>query len=519
MAKSLPSHCRHSLRGYDPPIRNHGCRDCRIGQAQEMELETRRLAAVRSLGLLDTPQEEEFTELAQLAAAICGVSSSLITLLDEQRQFHKAKIGLIEADEIARSEGFCHHAIQQDDVFVVEDASLDYRFSQNPLVLNRPAIRFYAGAPLTTEGGLKVGALCVLDDAARSLNTQQIIALSTLARQVVARMELRQKRVQLEETMLRVRNSEALFRTFADNIPFNIYLKDPTGAMAFYNKHLAEHFQISATDWLGKQDSDLWPATVAEASEKQDKIARQTMQQVESAVTLPRRRGGLSQWKVRRVPYEMERGEIWLAGVAIDVTEQMEREAALLRAQADLTSANALLHASALTDELTGLWNRRAFNARIEQEIATCQKTHSALGLIMLDVDNFKSLNDQFGHPFGDQILRRVASLLATHVRTDDIACRYGGEEFVLLIPRAGQAALEALAERIIRHIEQTVWPERKVTLSLGLATYSATRNTSQLLVAAADDALYDAKAAGKACWRLRQEAPIAPTPFADARA
>ena len=480
-------------------------------------LENRRLAAVKSLALLDTAPEEEFDELALLAAAVCGASTSLVTLLDENRQFHKAAIGLIAESEIQRSDSFCQYTIEQDGVFVVEDAARDQRFTQNPLVTSGPKFRFYAGAPLTTEDGLRVGALCVLDTAARGLSEQQTIALATLARQVVARMELRQKRVQLEEAMRRIRVREALFRTFADNIPLNAYLEDPTGAMAFYNRHFAEHFKISASEWLGKRSIDLWPDAVSENLKKQDGIARQTMKQVESTATMPTSDGGLSHWKTRRVPYEMEKGKVWLAGVAIDITEQIEREATLLKTQTNLRAANALLRASALTDDLTGLWNRRAFNARIEQEISAARSTCCPLGLIMLDVDNFKNLNDQFGHPFGDQILRQVGALLGAHVRTDDIACRYGGEEFVLLIPRADQAVLEILADRILSHIARSEWPERKVTLSLGLAVYSDTLNTSQLLIDAADTALYDAKAAGKACWRIRFDAAAEPIPLTDA--
>ena len=466
------------------------------------EAEIVRLEAVRSLGLLDTDPEQEFDELAQLAAAICGVPTSLVTLIDDRRQFHKAKVGIIDLQEIPRSTSFCEYTIQQDGVFIVEDALLDDRFRHNPLVRNAPEVRFYAGAPLTTESGMKVGALCVLDVSTRTLNEQQTLALATLARQVVARMELRQKRAALDVTMMKLQKSEERFRAFANNVPFETYLKDATGALAFYNKHLGERFRITPSDWLGKRNSDLWPADVAAELDEQEKLVRQSMAQVESTASTPDGAGAAIHWRLHQVPYETDSGEVWLAGIAIDVTEQMERETRLRDAQHRLQEANNLLSVHALTDELTGLWNRRAFNLRVAQEVAAARRTHAGLGLILLDIDNFKTLNDRFGHSFGDQILRDLGVLLRTHVRLEDTAARYGGEEFVLLVPRVDGVALEVLADRLLRDLFVNKWVVEGVTASLGLASYSESTNTPELLLGSADAALYAAKADGKACWR-----------------
>lgn len=284
-------------------------------------LEAQRVAALRTLGILDTEPEAEFDELAELAAAVCGVSTSLVTLLDERRQFHKARVGMLDLQELPRSVSFCEYTIQQDGVFLIEDATEDPRFEANPLVTGAPGVRFYAGAPLVTSDGMKVGALCVLDIASRGLSGQQTQALATLAKQAVTRIELRRQRRELEARLAELRSREDLFRTFADNIPFETYLKDANGALLFYNRKVAERFGISATEWLGKRSRDLWPEDVAAVLDEQEKRVLAGEMPVESTASTPDGRGGETHWRRFQVPYRNEAGTMFLAGLALDETE------------------------------------------------------------------------------------------------------------------------------------------------------------------------------------------------------
>ena len=162
--------------------------------------ESERLRALRSYKILDTKPEERFDELTKLAAIICGVPMSLITLIDTDRQWFKSKVGL-EISETPRAQAFCTHAIMQPQMFEVPDAAEDARFAKNPLVTGDPNIRFYAGAPLATSDGHLLGTMCVLDRKPRTLTAEQKTALEILGRQVVANMELRSNLRELKEAL------------------------------------------------------------------------------------------------------------------------------------------------------------------------------------------------------------------------------------------------------------------------------------------------------------------------------
>lgn len=153
--------------------------------------ENERLLELYHYELLDSESEANFDEIVQLATQVCGVPMSLISLVDSSRQWFKARKGL-ELDETPREYSFCAHAIAgEHEVFEVPDAQQDQRFLDNPLVTGDPNIRFYAGIPLITSRGQKLGTLCVLDSKPRNLDKQQLFALKVLANQVIKLAEQR----------------------------------------------------------------------------------------------------------------------------------------------------------------------------------------------------------------------------------------------------------------------------------------------------------------------------------------
>jgi len=160
--------------------------------------ENDRLKELRRLNILDSEQEKDFNELVELASIICGVPISLVTLVDTDRQWFKAKKGLA-ADSTHRDVSFCGHAINEDGIFIVENAVADKRFYDNPLVTGDPNIRFYAGMPIKSVNGSNLGTLCVIDSQPKKLSEAQIEALQILGGQVSKLIELRDKKQQLEE--------------------------------------------------------------------------------------------------------------------------------------------------------------------------------------------------------------------------------------------------------------------------------------------------------------------------------
>jgi hypothetical protein len=152
--------------------------------------EKKRLHVLWQYEVLDTVPEEVFDDLTELAARICGAPIALISLVDEHRQWFKSKVG-ITVKETSRDISFCSHAIEQEGLFIIPDATKDRRFANNPLVTSDPKIRFYAGAPLITPDGHAIGTLCVIDKIPRELRPEQQQALRVLARHVMTQLELR----------------------------------------------------------------------------------------------------------------------------------------------------------------------------------------------------------------------------------------------------------------------------------------------------------------------------------------
>lgn len=173
--------------------------------------EAERLAALRRYEILDTPPEPAFDRIVRLASYVLGTPISLVSLIDESRQWFKARQGL-EAEQTPRSMAFCAHAILDDEVLVVPDARADRRFADNPLVVGEPNIRFYAGAPLRTPQGHRLGTLCVIDRKPRTLDDEKRALLADLSALVVDELELRRVNQVLGDMAMRDALTGALNR-------------------------------------------------------------------------------------------------------------------------------------------------------------------------------------------------------------------------------------------------------------------------------------------------------------------
>lgn len=178
--------------------------------ATEAELESQRLDALKSYDIMDSLPEEDYDDITLLASEICRMPVSLISFIDDTRQWFKSAAG-IEVRETPREFAFCAHTIRdRDNVLVVKDSREDERFAHNPLVKGEPPVIFYAGAPLVTPDGYALGSLCVIDHRANKLTARQQRALKVLARQVVNLLELRRqnKILQKLQALIEERNRE-----------------------------------------------------------------------------------------------------------------------------------------------------------------------------------------------------------------------------------------------------------------------------------------------------------------------
>lgn len=357
-------------------------------RARIPENEDQRLAALQEYAVLDTGAEQAYDDITMLAAYICDVPMAMMTLVDEDRQWFKSKVGL-PFTQTPRDASFCAHAILEPaQVMVVTDASQDPRFARNPMVLSDPGVRFYAGAPLVSPAGLAIGTVCVIDSIPRELDDRQIQAMKALSRQVVAQLELRKTSTRLK----------------------------------------------------------------------------------------------------------------------LDLAERKLRQAQIEEYQQRLEMMNRTLVEQSTTDPLTGLKNRRAFDRTMNEQSSRTERSNAPLSLMLLDVDQFKLYNDQFGHVAGDQALRQIAQILQEQARTYDDAARYGGEEFAVVLPDTPAEHARIVAERVRAAIERFAWPLRPVTVSIGVAT-TTTVAGSMTVVERADKALYQAKRNGRNCVVTVEEA------------
>ncbi len=455
-------------------------------------------------GGFDPAPEAECDEIVQLAASICGVPVGFLTLLDERQQWFRVSDGF-KLEETPREIAFCAYAIRQTELFVVQDALSDSRFSSNPLVHGEPAIRFYAGMPMHTAEGHSVGTLCVMDIQPRMLTFEQENALQVLGRQASARLELRMQRKALEEAIKEkdkatagLQASEELFRAFMNASPFLSYIKDAAGRLLFYNKSFANRFGVGEYTWLGRTDERLWSPNLSRSARSHDLEVMTGGKMVETEERIRGADGASSTWRSFKFPCQDSAGNMLLAGVAVDVTEEVARKSELERYHADLEDANEQLRKLAVTDVLTGLRNRRAFEERLVMEFSMARRRKRELAVLLLDVDNFKQINDRYGHAAGDEVLQKLGALLKTTVRLPDLPARYGGEEFVVLLPESGEESALGLARRIMERVAAEQWNNERMTVSIGMAAMNESLVNGLQLVALADEALYAAKRAGK---------------------
>lgn len=570
--------------------------------------EADRHSALLDMEILDTLAERDFDELTRLAATALGVASSAISLIDKERQWFKARHG-IPFTETPRDVAFCTYAVASRDILVVPDATLDERFSSNPLVTQEGGIRFYAGAPLVASSGHCLGALCVFDPVARKgLTEAQRAALMDLSRLATNLIECRRTR-NMGEIAARVvdatsdavvaadrqgtivywnraaermfghsgkealghnvemiiptrlakgyrdmferatsgrgarnlgsfveivgvradksefpieislarwgsgppdggfvgiirditarkavererEHTQAFLDTVVTNLPAMLFVKDTqTRKYLMVNRAGEDAIGRSASEIIGHTDRELFSRHGADY-ERRDSVSIASGSATVFESEFIRDDGQSVHFRTtRKVIDGPDRPGQYLLGISEDVTATRLAEAEVLR----------LAH----YDSLTGLLNRASFTDRLYGLV----RKGEPFAMLSIDLDRFKAVNDQFGHPAGDIVLSQVADRLRDAVPQEGWVARIGGDEFIVFLTgtelreRANELAasiLNSLADpfptgRVVAH----------VGASIGIVLMPQDGCTTEQLRENVDLALYRAKrmGKGKACF------------------
>lgn len=444
--------------------------------------EAERLAKLRDYMILDSLPEASYDRITRLASQILGTPIALVSLVDQDRQWFKSRVGL-DATETPRDVSFCTHAICQDEVLVVEDATLDERFSNNALVTGDPSIRFYAGAPLRTSDGLNMGTLCAIDTKPRSITADEKQLLTDLAAIVVDTLEMRQ-------LVHRAEKAENRLIDAMDSLPNGFVLYDNEDRLVLCNKKYRELYSNSA--------HLIVPGT------KFEDIIRGGVEQGQ----YPDAAGKEEAWIAERMevhnnpgdPIEQHLpGDRWLR-----IQERRTSEGGLVGFRVDITKLKRQereLERLAWTDSLTGAMNRHRFMEQAENELDRARRHGCELSLLMLDADNFKNINDRDGHGAGDAVLIELVQRWTKTLRSHDIIGRIGGEEFAILLPEVGGSGALRTAERLRQSIAELPIEYEgqliRVTVSIGIAQHLAGESLADMMKRA-DAALYQAKNDGR---------------------
>ncbi|MGB3352287.1 MAG: diguanylate cyclase [Mycobacterium sp.] len=302
--------------------------------------ESQRLAALESFGIFDTPPEKAFDDLTSLAAHICGVPMSLVSLVDAERQWFKARHG-VDSPQTSRELSFCAHALRSPEVLEIQDMTQDLRFADHPMVIGDPRLRFYAGAPLITADGHALGALCVLDVKPGVLTALQRQHLQILADQVMSNLELRrQARLFAVEVSARVdagaayRRQQRMLDGVLRHTDVLIYAKDVDGRFVTANPAVERATRIEG-GLIGRTDHDFFDAALADDYRRNDRQIMATREPQVFSEYLDHADGSVHTFRSTKFPLIDDSGAVFgIGGVSTDVTELARARTAHARAEA-----------------------------------------------------------------------------------------------------------------------------------------------------------------------------------------
>lgn len=576
--------------------------------------EATRLLRLKQLMLLDTAPEPLFDEITKLARQISGAPIALISLVDEDRQWFKANVGIEAATSTSRDIAFCAHAILNDEFMEVEDATKDTRFASNPLVISDPNIRFYAGAPLALPDDINVGTLCVIDQAPRKLNALQREVLSGLAAITSKALLVRESAINAVES-----NAVKLAAIISDSDDA-IIGNTLDGIVTSWNASAERIFGYKDQEILGQSITRLFPKNRIDEEKFLIRKIKNNIPIKHFETERLTKNGGLVYVSVSLSPLKNTLGEIvGISKIVRDITQQKMLEQTLAQAHEHLrvimdSIADAVITtdtrgkvqylnpvAVALTgwtlkeavgkpstevfhiieeatrrpalnpiklclkekkvtsiakntllisrdgsecgiensvspirdkdgntigvvlvfhdvteqrkmaeeisyrashDVLTGLVNRAEFENRLNHFIQDNREADMQNAMMYIDLDRFKVINDSCGHAAGDKVLKDIAEVMHTCIRTTDTLARIGGDEFAVILYKCNTQQAMKIAKNICKVVEEYRYIHTeeyfRLGASIGLVMIDKHWTSTTSLMQAADSACYEAKNTGR---------------------
>ena len=316
-----------------------------------------------------------------------------------------------------------------------------------------------------------------------------------------------------------LKRSKEFLNSIINTIPDPIFVKDQDHHWVVLNQAFCRLLGFSLEELLEKSDSDVLPKQEADRFRQEDQRVFLDGQERESEESLTDQQGVTYQIATKRSLHRDAAGNVFLVGVIRDITERKRMEEELKQAAAELARSNAELQLSAnrlqhlaTHDPLTGLPNRPLFEERLQQVLEWAASNHQSVALLFVDLDGFKQINDSQGHDVGDLLLKAVAQRLTRCLRGSDTVARLGGDEFTVILPAIpGQQDVIRVAEKILDHLSQPFNLEGNcicVTSSIGISVYPVNGLDKDILLKAADTAMYQAKERGKNRYELASLPP-----------
>ena len=451
----------------------------------------KRVESLHQLHILDIPRQASFDRITQLCADVFDCSISLVSLVDEQRQWFLSSVGL-EVRETPREISFCDHAIDAGCSLLIPDALKDERFFNNPLVRDTPAIRSYLGAPVKSPDGAFIGTLCIADQRENLFDQSHIAKLEMLAATVEDLIRAHSQAAatgylnfQLDARSSRLNRANRVFKQ-AEKI----------AKIGSWEWNIETH-ELSWSDeaFAIFGSPEIRPTSIEETflyydAEDQQKVS-ESVKNISSHQESFEFEAGLNaaDGVFKRVKAMGEylaadqQGPARLVGIIQDITESHHTRLALERA--------------ADRDSLTDLYNRNALDRFLQTTLGKLKQTGSNAFLLMLDLDGFKDINDTFGHLIGDVFLEKISSRIVDTLPRGAIVARWGGDEFIILTaPDISLQAARQLGDDILVSVERQIEISGRkmgVSATCGLVEIGA-HSIAREIIRMADLALYYGK-------------------------